>query len=164
MYGSLRRSRRNIAFSLVEVVLALGIFSFVIVVILALIPISIRSSKGASDDMALSLMIQATTASLHKAGLPTLAALTPNGTTNYYFDANGRMLSSAAGALYGCTAKPISPANFYVAPQYSTNSTYVQLLKSTNFIYVWLQFSWPLSAPTAAQQKTVMVTTIGNYD
>jgi uncharacterized protein (TIGR02598 family) len=148
------RPRHQAAFTLVEVVLALGVITFGLVVILALIPVSIHSSKQSSEDMALSLMTQSTIADLHKQGLTTLAALVPtSGTISYYFDANGRLLTSSTGALYSCTAKPIAPSA--VA---SANTT------STNFIYVQLQFVWPTTAPAANQQKTVLITSIGNYD
>jgi uncharacterized protein (TIGR02598 family) len=86
-------------FSLVEVVLAIGILGFCMIPIMGLIPVAMKTSRQSMDRNTEIRMMQTIRAELLKAPFSQLAA-----TTNFYFDAEGYPLISAATAYYAVTA------------------------------------------------------------
>ena len=161
-----RRPPECRAFTLVEVVLAIGIFAFAIVAVLGLTSVSMKSNQQASADTTLALMTQTGLSQLRSRGFATI-----NGTgatagqtiyfntgagrvPDYYFDLGGRLATKSDGSadpaphadsLYSCTV--------YAVP---TSSPSLLMLR--------LQFRWPLSAPPANQETRTLYASIANRD
>jgi uncharacterized protein (TIGR02598 family) len=96
------RRGREAAFSLVEIVLALGIISFAFVALLGLMPIGLRSFEGAIDATVQSQIAQAVTTQARQSKFSELEKLNKNPdadeanpAADYYFDAEGRELVQA---------------------------------------------------------------------
>ncbi len=145
------------AFSLVEVMLALGIFTFAIMAVFGLLSVSVTSDKSAASDTAIAQM-SATALSLIRA--QSFYQIKTNtlfsGTAPaFYFDLNGQIGLNSSGppdttthtnSYYSCTIqRTVSPS-------------------STNLLYLQYTFRWPIFAPATNQQSRVLNTTIGNYD
>lgn len=149
-------------FSLVEVILAIGVIAFSMVGVLSLMTLSANSSRESSQDTAFALMTQTTLSKLRYRGFAAISspALPAKGTLDdatpdFYYDSTGRMALKADGtedtvahadSIYGCTVTRYTPV--YQA--------------STNFIYLRFQYTWPVIAPAANQQKTIVYTGISN--
>lgn len=138
------------AFSLVEVVMALGIFAFCIVAIVALLPVGLRSARSVADESnAVNIgesifgawdMQRSKEAPLTIAGMVSnLPALTQGvADREIFFDSTGRQVEGAEGA---------SLKMFYsVNPQ-------VQQRRST----VRLRFHWPPTAPDDTAQTRDLI-------
>jgi len=152
---------RREGFSLVEVVIALGITSFVIIAIIGLLSVGLQTSRESAEDTNLALMTQTTTALLRSRPFSNVFN-SPNfgdATADYFFDANGDLTRDAAGApatttdtnsLFACTISRRTPS---LAP-----------LSTSNFIYLQYKFTWPLSAPAANRKEKVGVISLANYE
>ena len=81
-------------FSLIEVTLALGIVSFAMVTLLALIPVGLNSFKKA---MNLTVEAQIVQSIVTDVGLQKYSALAP---TQYFFDVQGTPTTSASDRVY----------------------------------------------------------------
>lgn len=138
------------AFSLVEVVMALGIFAFCIVAIVALLPVGLRSARSVADESnAVNIgesiygawdMQKNKSAPLTIAGLVSnLPALTQGVTEReVFFDSTGRQIGGAEGA---------SLKMFYsVNPQPAQRRSTVRL-----------RFHWPPSAPDDTAQTRDLI-------
>lgn len=107
---------RSPAFSLVEIVLALGIASFVLLSLLGLSSLTLNQSQQSKRDILWVNMAQSVTTELRGSKWSDLSNL-----PIYYFDAEGRRLTNAAGAFYqieakkGATQPPGVPAGADVA-------------------------------------------------
>jgi uncharacterized protein (TIGR02598 family) len=84
------------AFSLIEVVLAIGILAFAITAMMGLLTVAMQSDKASSSDTAIAAMSRQVFNSLKAMPYASL----PTG-TNYYFDADGTECAPS-GALYEC--------------------------------------------------------------
>jgi uncharacterized protein (TIGR02598 family) len=88
--------RHQSAFSLVEVVIAIGIISFALLTILSLMVSSLKSDRNATDDTVLPAMADATLAYLRSYyatnALPTSAV-----TNNFYFNSAGTLQTNTSG-------------------------------------------------------------------
>src|SRR5437763_16587945 len=119
---------RQHAFSLVEVVLALGVVSFAIVAILGLVPTGLKTSHSSQDEtratqlaqaifssMASQAQTQFTGVTLQTNDSSTIPAfdLTATATTIVYADNDGKLSANSAGAAYALNiATNGSPAGF----------------------------------------------------
>ena len=123
--GAGNAGRRSGGFSLVEIVLAIGVVSFAFVSVLGLVPMgmnafrsSIDTSVGAQIDQQMVNQAQETDFStLIASGSPYLTT----GTTAY-FDVDGRQLPTPTGAIYearasatGSSSLPGAPVNQNIA-------------------------------------------------
>lgn len=120
------------AFSLVEVVIALGLVSFVVIALLGLISIGMKSSRQAEEDTRIVGIGASTLAWLrHVDPLPV-------GGTNLFFDTDGNETTNSVEAFYDC------------AVSFRVPSTSEMPGVGTNVYLVTLSFSWPahLAAPT----------------
>lgn len=141
-----RRTRLESAFSLVEVVIALGLFSFCIVAITGLLSVGLGSTRSVVNEsgavnIAASVFgawnaQQRGNAALTVPGLFTnLPALSTTTSNNFFFDQSGVQVTAAAqGAFqmaYITTASGTAPAI----------NTKLDLV-----------FTWPVGAPTTAVQ------------
>jgi uncharacterized protein (TIGR02598 family) len=104
------KSFSNRGFSLIEVVIALGIFTFCIIGIFGLLPValnSVRSVKNTNNAMAIAGMIDsiwsgATPALISAASpvnFPGVGNFTIGSSSIYYFDDYGRMTNSNSASL-----------------------------------------------------------------
>jgi uncharacterized protein (TIGR02598 family) len=154
-------SYRREGFSLVEVVIALGITSFVIIAIIGLLSVGLQTSRESAEDMNLALMGQTTASLLRSRTFTNVLNSTNFGDTNadYFFDANGALTRDTSGApatsadtnsLFACTISRRTPS---LAP-----------LSATNFIYLQYKITWPLSAPAANRKEKVGVISLANYE
>ena len=149
-------SQRNAlarAFSLVEVVLALGVASFALMALIATLPAGIKSVEGSMSDSAQANILQQLRAELEQVpfgnnsgGTSYLTTLTQ--TTNYYTDEG--FPTNAAGAYYMATFQTNS------APIPGTNATSTPF-QTSSAVVLQVTLSYPSFAPTANQ------TMITNY-
>lgn len=109
-------------FSLVEVVMALGIFSFALVVMLSLLPAGLKMDQRSEDESfavnALSAIIGDRTASsvTNKSTIYQLPALTQtNAVTTLYLSEN-YTLTNQTSALYQVQATYLTPASGSLSP------------------------------------------------
>lgn len=84
------------AFSLVEVVLALGVIAFALTAMLGLLVVAMDSDRSSGSDTALAAMSRQVFSNLRAMPYATLPA-----SADYYFDEDGSECPQA-GAVYGC--------------------------------------------------------------
>jgi len=152
--------RGESAFSLVEVVLAIGLFSFALLALVGLLTVGLKGSRESGDDTILSLCTETTQALVRAEGFSqvlTNALYAPGNTTpDFFFDSGGILLTDSAGAplrtqntnaLYGClVTRPV-------------------LSQATpNLLVYQLKFVWPLAAPAANRQQRVVPASLANYE
>jgi len=108
--------KRNQGFSLIEIVLALGIISIGLVAILGLVATSINSSKDSKDDTNVALMAQAVSAQIRSIGYTAVTTGTSSfgisgasvpynqnyqntdNNPDFFFDASGNLIRDTNGA------------------------------------------------------------------
>jgi uncharacterized protein (TIGR02598 family) len=128
------------AFSLIEVVIALGIFAFCIVGIVGLLPIAANSAKSVSQESNANNIAESIAGMWQVASLNSAIAnsnfpvtnldIRPTALTNYYFNEFGQATNSNSASL----------RVEYVASQLAA--------PNTNSYSVNMTFSWPANAPT----------------
>lgn len=152
---------RQRGFSLVEVVIALGVIAFAIVAILGVVPTGLRTSAGAQDETRAAQIAQAVLSTLasqaqtqfNNVKLPlddsstTGFNLATPATTTLYADNNGRLIAAPATAVYAVTIKIEDPPTGFDAGYASLVSVSV---------------GWP-AAPSAAQTKRNFLRIISKY-
>lgn len=119
------------AFSLTEVVIALGIVTFTLVAILGLMGVGINASRQSSDDTVLAAMTSYVLGELRGSGAMS---------NSFFFDQGGAPLGNGTNAIYRCEAAPSAPEISGL---------------STNFRKVRLVFTWPASAPASASTNVI---------
>lgn len=90
-------------FSLVEVVMALGLCSFALVTLVSLMPISLDSARHALEITRVSKAFQKVGSELTQSQFANVAAMT-SGTNTWYFDYDGNAASNVADRYYAVTA------------------------------------------------------------
>lgn len=105
---------RQRGFSLVEVAIAIGILSFCMIPIMALIPVALKSSRQSMDRNTEIRMMQAVRAELLKAPFSTLS-----NSTTFFFDMDGFPQTNAGyykvtAAILPSTSLPSAQANSYL--------------------------------------------------
>jgi uncharacterized protein (TIGR02598 family) len=129
------------AFSLVEVVIAIGVVAFVVISLLGLIPVALQSSHNADVQAAQATIVSTVTGKLSSQNFSSTVASLP--LTNY-FTAQGEE-TSAAAAIYRCDVTDVTPVG-----------------SAGNFMrQVQLIITWP--APVYAQTNVVCASFL-NYD
>lgn len=136
------RGGRN-AFTLLEVVIALGVTSFALVAILGLFSVGFNVDKQSNQSTTLATMsLQA----LAQVRANTNLMANPAGlSTNFYFDSQGNPILSAnkTTAYYACQLTSSTSGD--VPPPDSIKS---------QFVAVTMKFTWPVSANLAAPLTT----------
>lgn len=148
-------------FTLVEVVMALGIFSFAIIALFGLMSVGLRSGKESASDLALGLMTQTASSVLHAQGFSEVTANSTysesNSTPNFYFNNDGDIILDSSGrpstlpgtnGIYACTVQRRAGG----------------VMATTNSVMVRMVFSWPLSANETNRQKKTILTSLANHD
>ena len=138
------------AFTLVEMVLAIGIACFAIIAVLGLFSVGAQSSRSSNDDTNLALMTRQAVAWIRTQSFTSMSASTG---TLLYFDSMGQLVRNTAGdpatapgasAIYSCTISPKASG------------------VSLNLIYLQIRFQWPLSAPSPSRQQRVVISSLAN--
>ncbi len=155
--SALRRPRRGIrAFSLVEVVLALGICVFVLVTLLGLYSTGLRVNRESENqiqeaDLASLIIASRRAAPTNTSQLAIPASALTNAYTNAF--ANGVQLTNYIGSDGMITNA--ANAVYLVSCRAGTNS-----LTGPNIAQIYMMLSWPAQAsPTAASSDHYEVTT-----
>ena len=141
-----RTSGQGSAFSLVEVVVALGLFSFCVLAIAGLLTVGLGSTRSVVNESSAVNIASSVfgawevqelgTAALIVPGLFTnLPVLSKSKTSEFFFDSSGVQTDRAEGAALQMTYEADAQGE---APAINTTLT--------------LQFSWPVSAAANAQQ------------
>src|ERR1700748_1416971 len=101
MFLSKKQSRKSRAFSLVEVVLALGVTSFAVLALIGTLPTGIKSVQDSSNESARANILQQIRAELQEvnfgSGSGNISSLTSQ--TNYY-DNNGDLTNGVTQPYY----------------------------------------------------------------
>lgn len=149
-------------FSLVEVVLALGVIAIAIAAILGIVPVGLSTGHGAQDDTRAAQIAQAIISSvasqsqtqfsniqvpLNDDSLTTLD-LTTSAAEIIYADNNGKLSSADAGAVYQVTLKTDSTAAGF-DPGFANQLT--------------VTVAWPAAALPANQTKRNFVRIVSKY-
>ena len=128
-------------FSLVEVVMALGIVTFVLVAILGLLPVGLRQAGDAQEEIRAVTLLSGiaadriTSPATNNSLIYQIAALTPGGGTtsnSFFVKETGESTTNAAEARYRVSATLYPPA-----------------ANSLNPFYLALRLSWPAGATNA---------------
>ena len=167
-----RAPRCRFAFSLVEVVLALGVIAVGVVAILGVFPTALQTGHSAQDETRApeiaqtifgSLVAQASSQfgniQLPLAGSATplsvdlTASASPTGPT-LYADNDGKLGRDAAGAAYAILIFTCNPSNCTTPPAGFNDPTLNQ---------VTVRLAWPANAPAASQTYRDYVRIISKY-
>lgn len=137
MTWSIRRNPHG--FSLVEVVVALGVIAFAIIAIIGLLSMALRIGREANEDTLLPLMAGRIANDLRSARFQDLTSNFPDG-TQFFFDSQGLESTNASEQIYQCelrwSTNPPSPGNdlslrlrrailSFTWPKGSTNQSFV---------------------------------------
>lgn len=132
----------DLAFSLVEVVLALGIVSFALVALLGLLSVGLKSSKQAGDDTEVAAITWQVVSKLRNA-TPTFTVGTP---ISYCYDIRGQEVPATSSLSY------------YICSFNSRRLPNTEVTANTiNAIVGKLEITWPASAPAGKRPNTNLV-------
>jgi len=92
-----KSQKASVAFSLIEVVMALGIVAFSLTALIGLLPIGLSLFKQAMDTSVLSRIVQQVSGDLQQADFDAISQSTPE---VLYFDEQGMETTSANAAIY----------------------------------------------------------------
>ena len=163
----MKNRRFTRAFSLVEVVLALGVISFAIVAILGVIPVGLATGHSAQDETRAPQIAQTILASFaaqaatqfNGVQLPVsgnnsvIFDLTASSTQTMYAGNDGQLLSTVNGATY--LVSIITNSSPVTTTGTTFDSGYANLVTIT--------VGWPANAPVAEQTKRDFVRLISKY-
>lgn len=162
MSSGRRYLRDRSGFSLIEVVVALGVVAFAIVAILGLVPTGLQTSRNSQNDSRAAQIAQAVFASLASQAprqfsnislplddnSPVSFDLSQSETKSFYADNDGKLVGTVASAAYEITAATNkSPTGF---DQGYANQ-------------VTLTVAWPPAANPTTQTKRDFVRIISKY-
>lgn len=157
--SELSTARRNRGFSLVEVVLALGLISCALLPMVGLLSIGFTTNRESTEDMNLTLSAETALSILRFEGFASVSANTayqPTDTTpDFFFDTNGRLIVDAAGLP---ATTPDSSAHYAC---FITRQTPALDQATTQLLYLQLKFSWPWPASAG---KRIVIGSLAKYD
>lgn len=145
---------RSRAFSLVEVVISIGIVGFVILAILGLLSLGLQTSRESSKDTALALATQQVDAWSRSQPFSLLSSIAGSSSnTVFFFNAEGNLVRTESGS-------PVteSDGNSLYSCEVSAHESSV----SPHFIQLRYRFEWPLSAPAETRKQRVVVASRSN--
>lgn len=155
-------ARNSPAFSLVEVVIALGLTSFALLSMVGLLAIGLQNNRESTEETNLALCTETALSILRSRGFNLAASdvsyKETDSTPDFYFDGTGNLVVDANGL----PAKTQSPDALYACTVTRATPTLDQ--PTTKLIYLRLQFHWPLAAPAAARQHRIVITSLANYE
>jgi uncharacterized protein (TIGR02598 family) len=150
------RRRQARAFSLVEVVLALGVTSFVLMALVGTLPAGVKSVKDSMNDSARANILQEIRAELEEVSFGSSSSASDNidstltAQTNYY-SPEGLLLTPTGsgvptGSYYQATFAPTNA----VIPGTGSSPTYFQYESAQSIAVI---ISYPVSAPSTSQKE-----------
>ena len=147
-------------FSLAEVVLAIGLVSFVLLALVGLLSTGLQASKESAEDTALALCAETVQALVQAEGYRAVLAnplyAPDHADLTFFFDPSGVLQTDETGAAirsanaesrYGCTVTRSPTAS-----------------GQPHLLMLSLQFAWPLTAPATGRQQRVVVTGLADYE
>jgi len=137
---TMQRFFQGNAFSLVEVVIAIGIVSFALLAMMGLASVSLQSERSSASDTDLAALSQQVFSRLRSLPFASLSD------TNYFFDADGSPTTNSAGAVYECAVTLAADPSLLPA----------------SFKNARLQFTWPVSAANRPNTN-IFLGGIANY-
>lgn len=144
--------RRRSAFTLTEVVIAIGIFAVAIIGILSLMATALDNARLSATDTVLAAMAQEITTELRSQAFSNVFATVGSGiaVTNYFLE-DGTRTTNAAEALYVCLVNGTGN---------SSDGSY----SNTVLITGTLGFSWPVPAPLANRTQVTIPFKLARYE
>ncbi len=163
MIGFGRHPRSIVAFSLVEVVLAMGIIAFALIMLFALLPVGLKSNTDSIGESQAVNLLQALIADRQATAytnnsslynLPALADVTTTGTGTFYLNEDGVTTNAvAARARYQVNYTVYPAANLFTqATNYPVTS--VPMPVTIHFTVSW---------PAAATNRPSSVETVATF-
>jgi uncharacterized protein (TIGR02598 family) len=133
------RRVHSAAFTLVEVVIAVGLVAFVLTAILGLVAIAINETKNADLKVRLTWITEQVTSEFQSQRFATaLASVPTNGSAIFYWDYSGTRLPNSNGAYFACRVSNVTPANF-----------------STNMALLQVSIRWPAPQLTSTNVSLI---------
>jgi uncharacterized protein (TIGR02598 family) len=126
--GIFAQRGRRAAFTLVEVVIAVGLVAFVLTAILGLAVIAANETKNADLKARLAWITERLTSEYQSQRFSTVLGTVP---TNSYWDFSGMPVTNTADAYFRCDVTNVTP------PPASTNFT------TNNFALLQVSIRWP---------------------
>lgn len=155
----MKRFRRLLksAFSLVEVVMALGVISFAMVGMLGLLSVGFSAGKKASNDIRGATMSAQMISYLRNSTLSTYTTANMRSlTVSAYFDENGKLLvNSASGTLITPSSDELK--KLYRQCQITTKSVSSALAPDGNYGVMTMTFSWPTQTVTISRRQQEVI-------
>jgi uncharacterized protein (TIGR02598 family) len=139
------RPRRSAAFTLVEVVIAVGLVAFVMTAILGLAMMAVNETKNADLKARLAWITESVTSDCQSQRFSTVLGSMP--TTNYW-DYSGMPSASPMDAYFRCDVSNVTPSP--ASPNLTTN----------NFALLQVSIRWPNTQPTSSN---VCLISLFNY-
>ena len=167
---------RSPAFSLVEVIVALGIFSFAVVGIVYLLGSGLSSSRDSAKDSSIAAALHGLDATMRTLPSATLTALTTGTSpmtsgTNLYFDLFGNITSGTASNIYyTANVQRVDPTSVGTLTGISTSGSVpfpqTQVTDSQSRQFLWkVTFYYPyVSASNFGPMTTHMLIGQTSYD
>lgn len=139
------RAGRGASFTLVEVVIAVGLVAFVLTAILGLVAIAVNETKNADLKARLAWITEQVTSEFQSQRFSTvLASVQTNGPVTSFWDYSG-ISTNAAGAYFQCDVTRAVPA-------------------SSNFALLQVSIRWPYSpSSTNFSSTNVSLISVFNY-
>jgi prepilin-type N-terminal cleavage/methylation domain-containing protein len=159
------------AFTLMEVVVALGIVAVILVSILGMVSIGLQSSRESKDETNIAMMVQTVISQLRSSGYTNISNTLPAGTTDYvcyYFDSSGAPICNTTGVMTGSTNSLIVPGGVTGKPIYTcvvmnkTPAAAASFVMPLKYAYIRLDFAWPYSA--SHQRHKYVYTSLAQYN
>jgi len=143
------RSTGCSAFTLIEVVLALGLVTFGLVAIMGLLPVALNTGQEASVDTAFAAMDEVVSSTLRAR---TFVQDQTSAAAFFAFDKDGRLLTN--------TDAPLELSSAY----FTCTATSVVQGATTNALYYRLQFLWPWPGVNVNPSTNLSTISVVNYD
>lgn len=146
------------AFTLVEVVLALGVAAFVLIAILGLLSVALDSGKSSSDDTRLSAMADEILNDLRRrefADIPGASVSSAAVSSAIYFDGSGRRLTDQNGADLAKPEALAADAVYACTETVQGDPGTANPDGSANMARIILRFDWPAQAASPPNSKIV---------
>lgn len=149
----LRKRSGHSGFTLVEIVLALGVVSFSLLTVIGTLPVGLETVQEAKVQAAKANISRELRSEFQQISYKTdtgsiPAALAALNSTNYYYSQEGMMVAGSEGSAYYKATFSVGTGTV-AAPE----STFEYQQNNANNITVTL--SYPLSAPEANRKKTI---------
>lgn len=133
---------RSVGFTLIEVVIAVGLVAFVLTAILGLVAMAVNETKNADLKARLAWITEGVTSESQSQRFSTMLASLPK--TNYW-DYSGTRLTNDTGAYFSCVVLNVTPPP--ASPNFTTN----------NIALLQLLIRWPYPQSTLTNVSVISV-------